>query len=56
MRNPGLALLIAAINKTPATVVASVVSYALGLLVVITAFVAWQNRRQTATRQESGGQ
>lgn len=45
MRNPGLALLIAAVNKMPAGVVASVFGYALGLLLVVGAFVAWQVRR-----------
>lgn len=45
MRNPGLALLIAAVNKAPAAVVASVFGYALGLTVVVTAFIAWQGRR-----------
>ena len=44
MRNPGLALLIAAVNKMPALVVAAVFDYALGLLVVVTAFVLWQKR------------
>jgi predicted Na+-dependent transporter len=45
MRNPGLALLIATVNKAPATVVAAVFGYALGLAVVVTAFVVWQGRR-----------
>ena len=45
MRNPGLALLIAAVNKMPALVVASVFGYALGLALVVAAFVAWQGRR-----------
>ena len=45
MRNPGLALLVAAVNKLPAAVVAAVFSYALGAVLVITAFVAWQSRR-----------
>jgi predicted Na+-dependent transporter len=45
MRNPGLALLIAALNKMPTGVVAAVFGYALGAAVVITAFVAWQGRR-----------
>jgi predicted Na+-dependent transporter len=45
MRNPGLALLIATINKLPATVVAAVFGYALGGALVIAAFVIWQGRR-----------
>jgi BASS family bile acid:Na+ symporter len=48
MRNPGLALLIATVNKLPATVVAAVFGYALGLTVVVTAFVLWQGRRRGA--------
>jgi hypothetical protein len=46
MRNPGLALLIAAVNKMPAGVVAAVFGYALGLALVVGAFVAWQGRRR----------
>jgi predicted Na+-dependent transporter len=45
MRNPGLALLIAAVNKMPAGVVAAVFGYALGLALVVGAFVAWRGRR-----------
>lgn len=45
MRNPGLALLIAAVNEMPAGVVAAVFGYALGLALVVAAFVAWQGRR-----------
>jgi len=48
MRNPGLALLIATVNKLPATVVAAVFGYALGLTVVVTAFIVWRSRRQAA--------
>jgi len=47
MRNPGLALLIAAVNKTPATVIAAIFGYALGMVAVVTLFVAWQSRRNT---------
>jgi BASS family bile acid:Na+ symporter len=49
MRNPGLALLMAAVNKLPATVVAAVIAYAFGAALVIAAFVAWQARRPGAT-------
>ncbi len=45
MRNPGLALLIAALNKMPVTVVAAVFGYALGAALLVTAFVVWQSRR-----------
>ena len=45
MRNPGLALLIAAVNKMPAGVVAAVFGYALGLALVVALFVVWQGRR-----------
>jgi len=45
MRNPGLALLIATVNKMPATVVASIFGYALGAALVIAAFVIWYGRR-----------
>ena len=45
MRNPGLALLIATVNKMPAGVVASVFGYALGAVLVVTAFVLWRSRR-----------
>ena len=45
MRNPGLALLIAALNRMPASVVAAVFGYALGAALVVTAYVAWQGRR-----------
>jgi predicted Na+-dependent transporter len=48
MRNPGLALLIAAVNKAPTAVVAAVFGYTIGLVVIVTAFVAWQSRRRTA--------
>lgn len=45
MRNPGLALLIATVNKMPPGVVAAVFGYALGAAAVVTAFVVWQGRR-----------
>ena len=45
MRNPGLALLIAAANKLPAAVVAAVFGYTFGAVLVITVFVTWQGRR-----------
>lgn len=45
MRNPGLALLIATVNEMPLGVVAAVLAYTLGLLVVVSAFVLWHGRR-----------
>jgi predicted Na+-dependent transporter len=48
MRNPGLAMLIAAVNKLPALVIASVFAYTLGLALVVTLFVVWQGRSRAA--------
>jgi len=45
MRNPGLALLIAGLNKLPVPVTAAIFGYALGGAAVIAAFVLWQGRR-----------
>jgi len=50
MRNPGLALLIATVNKLSAAVVAAVFGYALGLAIVVTAFIIWQGRRASRDR------
>ena len=49
MRNPGLALLIATVNKLPVAVVASVFGYALGLALIVTLFVLAQGRRRAAS-------
>jgi len=46
MRNPGLALLIATVNKAAPAVTASVFGYALGLAAVMTAFVMWRSSRR----------
>ncbi|HEX5051179.1 MAG TPA: hypothetical protein VFZ65_05370 [Planctomycetota bacterium] len=46
MRNPGLALLIAAVNRTPASVTAAVFGYALGATLVVTVFVVGLERRR----------
>ena len=46
MRNPGLALLIATLNRAPSGVTASVFGYALGAVVVVTAFVLWYGRQR----------
>ena len=48
MRNPGLALLIATVNNLPVGVIASIFGYALGLALVVTAFVVLQGRRHAA--------
>jgi len=45
MRNPGLALVIATVNRVPPDVTASVIGYALGLGVTMVAFVQWSKRR-----------
>jgi len=50
MRNPGLALLIAAINKTPASVGAAVFGYALGAIAVVTTFLVVRQRRRASPR------
>lgn len=44
MRNPGLALMIAAINKASPSVIAVVFGYAIGTAVVVTAYVTWRIR------------
>lgn len=44
MRNPGLALVIATVNRTPPEVTAAVIGYALGLGVTIVAFLQWCKR------------
>ena len=45
MRNPGLALVIATVNRAPPDVTAAVIGYALGLGVTIIAFLQWRKRR-----------
>lgn len=45
MRNPGLAILIATVNRAPESVTAAIFGYALGLLAVVTAFLVVQKRR-----------
>lgn len=44
MRNPGLALVIATVNRAPPEVTATVIGYALGLGVTLLAFMRWCNR------------
>lgn len=45
MRNPGLALVIATVNRAPPDVTASVIGYAIGLGLTIVAFLQWRKRR-----------
>jgi BASS family bile acid:Na+ symporter len=47
MRNPGLALVIATVNRAPPDVTASVIAYAVGLGLTIVAFLQWCKRRRT---------
>ncbi len=44
MRNPGLALVIATVNRAPPDVTAAVIGYALGLGATMVAFVQWSKR------------
>jgi len=44
MRNPGLALVMATVNRMPPDVTASVIGYALGLGLTIIAFLTWRRR------------
>jgi hypothetical protein len=44
MRNPGLALLIAALNRTAPDVTAAIIGYAVGLAVAIILFLQWRKR------------
>jgi predicted Na+-dependent transporter len=45
MRNPGLALYIAAVNHAAAGVIAAVFAFALGATIVITAYIVWRGRK-----------
>lgn len=45
MRNPGLAILIATVNRAPESVTAAIFGYTLGLVAVVAAFLAVQKRR-----------
>ncbi len=44
MRNPGLALLIAALNRAPPEVTAAIIGYAIGLAIAIVMFLQWRKR------------
>jgi BASS family bile acid:Na+ symporter len=45
MRNPGLALVIATVNRMPPAVTAVIVGYALGLAVTIVVYLQWRKRQ-----------
>jgi BASS family bile acid:Na+ symporter len=45
MRNPGLALLIATVNRAPSAVTAAVFGYALGAAAIVTIYVLWYGGR-----------
>jgi bile acid:Na+ symporter, BASS family len=44
MRNPGLALLIAALNRAPPAVSEGIIGYAIGLAIAIILFLQWRKR------------
>jgi BASS family bile acid:Na+ symporter len=48
MRNPGIALVLATVNRMPAAVTAAIFAYALGMGVAMLAFVQWRRRRRAA--------
>jgi BASS family bile acid:Na+ symporter len=52
MRNPGLALVIATVNRTPPDVTAAVIGYAIGLGLTVVAFLQWRKRRDAAAQSE----
>ena len=53
MRNPGLALLIATLNRAHAGVVEGIIGYAIGLAVAIIVFLQW--RKRIGNRMDLGG-
>ena len=44
MRNPGLALLIATLNRAPAAVTEAIIGYAIGLAIAIVVYLQWRKR------------
>ncbi len=44
MRNPGLALLIAALNHAPQNVTKGIIGYAIGLAIAMILFLQWRKR------------
>ena len=53
MRNPGLALLIATLNRASPTVTAGIIGYAIGLAVAMIAFLQWRKRAGESTVRHS---
>ena len=53
MRNPGLALVIATVNRMPPDVTAAVIGYALGLGLTIIAFLMWRRRATKVASRSS---
>ncbi len=47
LRNPGLALLVAASNHVPGEVTSTILAYALCTAVIVTLYVVWRRRSQT---------
>jgi len=48
MRNPGLALLIATLNRAPPAVSEGIIGYAIGLAVAMILFLQWRKRSGAA--------
>jgi hypothetical protein len=46
MRNPGLALVIATVNKAPPGVAAAIIGYTVGMALVVIAYLRWQKRKK----------
>jgi hypothetical protein len=46
MRNPGLAIVIATVNKASPVVTAAILGYTLGMALVVIAYLQWRKRRQ----------
>lgn len=44
MRNPGLALMIATLNRAPPTVTAAIIGYAVGLAIAMIIFLRWRKK------------
>ena len=51
MRNPGLALLIATLNRAPAAVTEAIIGYAIGLAIAIVLYLQW--RKRVGPRQDA---
>jgi uncharacterized membrane protein YccC len=44
MRNPGLALLIATLNRAPPAVLEGIIGYAVGLALALLVYLQWRKR------------